>query len=83
MASLPYADMDFSSRALAGRAEGFGRFSIGGLHGPLYSVTTLAGPFSSQNCLFNQQLINPSLAALMIKLYNVGIPTGDVLIFVH
>ncbi|KAJ6892291.1 hypothetical protein NC651_025479 [Populus alba x Populus x berolinensis] len=38
MASLPYADMDFSLRTLAGRAEGFGRFSIGGLHGSLYSM---------------------------------------------
>ncbi|KAI4351146.1 hypothetical protein L6164_005529 [Bauhinia variegata] len=48
MASLPYADVDSSLRAMAGRAEGFGRFSIGGLHGPLYVVTTLAddGPGS-------------------------------------
>ncbi|KAJ4971029.1 hypothetical protein NE237_004128 [Protea cynaroides] len=48
MASLPYADVDWSLRALAGRAEGFGRFSIGGLDGPLYHVTTLAddGPGS-------------------------------------
>ncbi|KAG5533295.1 hypothetical protein RHGRI_027475 [Rhododendron griersonianum] len=45
MASLPYADVDSSLRALAGRAEGFGRFAVGGLHGPLYSVTTLAGSF--------------------------------------
>ncbi|XP_054786233.1 probable pectate lyase 4 isoform X1 [Prosopis cineraria] len=49
MASLlPYSDVDFSLRAMAGRAEGFGRDSIGGLHGPLYFVTTLAddGPGS-------------------------------------
>ncbi|KAJ4977805.1 hypothetical protein NE237_008585 [Protea cynaroides] len=48
MDSLPYADVDCSLRALAGRAEGFGRFSIGGLNGPLYHVTTLAddGPGS-------------------------------------
>ncbi|KAI9389469.1 hypothetical protein POPTR_008G048600v4 [Populus trichocarpa] len=48
MATLPYADVDSSLRAMAGRAEGFGRFSIGGLHDPLYSVTTLAddGPGS-------------------------------------
>ncbi|KAI8539887.1 hypothetical protein RHMOL_Rhmol09G0217800 [Rhododendron molle] len=48
MASLPYADVDSSLRALAGRAEGFGRFAVGGLRGPLYSVTTLAddGPGS-------------------------------------
>ncbi|WCJ19471.1 Pectin lyase-like superfamily protein [Euphorbia peplus] len=48
MASLPYADVDFTLRSLAARAEGFGRFAIGGLHGPLYSVTTLAddGPGS-------------------------------------
>lgn len=45
---LPYADVDFNLRGLAGSAEGFGRFSIGGLHGPIYSVTTLAddGPGS-------------------------------------
>lgn len=41
--SLPYANVDSSLRALAGQAEGFGRFAIGGLHGPLYHVTTLAG----------------------------------------
>ncbi|MCD7463010.1 hypothetical protein HAX54_049786 [Datura stramonium] len=48
MAALPYADVDSSLKALAGRAEGFGRFSIGGLNGPVYSVTTLAddGPGS-------------------------------------
>ncbi|KAK4284098.1 hypothetical protein QN277_000971 [Acacia crassicarpa] len=49
MASLlPYGDVDFSLRAMAGRAEGFGRNAIGGLHGPLYFVTTLAddGPGS-------------------------------------
>ncbi|XVF76570.1 hypothetical protein PTKIN_Ptkin13bG0276300 [Pterospermum kingtungense] len=46
--SLPYTNVDFSLRALAGQAEGFGRFAIGGLHGPLYHVTTLAddGPGS-------------------------------------
>ncbi|CAL5407194.1 unnamed protein product [Camellia sinensis] len=41
MESLPYSDVDSSLRALAGRAEGFGRFSLGGLHGPLYFVTSL------------------------------------------
>ncbi|XP_065869548.1 probable pectate lyase 4 [Euphorbia lathyris] len=48
MASLPYADVDFTLRGLACRAEGFGRFSIGGLNGPVYSVTNLAddGPGS-------------------------------------
>ncbi|GKV30090.1 hypothetical protein SLEP1_g38950 [Rubroshorea leprosula] len=40
--SLPYAHVDSSLRALAGQAEAFGRFAIGGLHGPLYPVTTLA-----------------------------------------
>lgn len=43
MLSLPYAHVDSSLRALAGQAEGFGRLAIGGLHGPLYHVTTLAG----------------------------------------
>lgn len=41
MTTLPYGDVDSSLRALAGRAEGFGRHSIGGLHGPIYTVTTL------------------------------------------
>ncbi|XP_044499684.1 probable pectate lyase 4 [Mangifera indica] len=39
--SLPYAQVDSSLRALASQAEGFGRFAIGGLHGPLYHVTSL------------------------------------------
>ncbi|XP_047339219.1 uncharacterized protein LOC124942716 isoform X1 [Impatiens glandulifera] len=39
--SLPYVNLDSSLRALAGQAEGFGRSAIGGLHGPLYHVTTL------------------------------------------
>ncbi|XP_057427118.1 probable pectate lyase 4 [Lotus japonicus] len=45
---LPYGDVDSTLRALAGQAEGFGRNAIGGLHGPLYLVTTLAddGPGS-------------------------------------
>ncbi|XP_010534457.1 PREDICTED: probable pectate lyase 4 [Tarenaya hassleriana] len=48
MESLPYAEADSSLRALAGLAEGFGRSAIGGLHGPLYIVTSLAddGPGS-------------------------------------
>ncbi|KAH0681553.1 hypothetical protein KY284_022638 [Solanum tuberosum] len=48
MAALPYADVDSSLKALAGRAEGFGRFAIGGLNGPVYPVTSLAddGPGS-------------------------------------
>ncbi|KAK6942898.1 Pectate lyase [Dillenia turbinata] len=49
--ALPYAHVDSSLRALAGQAEGFGRFAIGGLHGSLYHVTTLAddGPGSLRN----------------------------------
>ncbi|XP_042448012.1 probable pectate lyase 4 isoform X2 [Zingiber officinale] len=39
--TLPYAEADDSLRALAGRAEGFGRFAIGGLNGDLYLVTSL------------------------------------------
>lgn len=46
MLSLPYAQVDSTLRALAGQAEGFGRCAIGGLHGPLYHVTTLAGIIS-------------------------------------
>ncbi|XP_050238412.1 probable pectate lyase C [Mercurialis annua] len=46
--SLPYNHADSTLRSLAGRAEGFGRLSIGGLHGHVYHVTTLAddGPGS-------------------------------------
>lgn len=43
MTSLPYGHVDSSLRSLAGQAEGFGRFAVGGLHGPVYHVTTLAG----------------------------------------
>ncbi|KAL3628574.1 hypothetical protein CASFOL_027620 [Castilleja foliolosa] len=45
---LPYSHVDCSLRGLAGQAEGFGRFSVGGLHGAVYCVTTLAddGPGS-------------------------------------
>lgn len=48
MGSLPYAHVDSTLRGLAGQAEGFGRSAVGGLHGPLYRVTTLAddGPGS-------------------------------------
>lgn len=41
--ALPYAHVDSTLRALAAQAEGFGRCAIGGLHGPLYHVTSLAG----------------------------------------
>lgn len=40
---LPYGHVDSSLRAVAGQAEGFGRFAVGGLHGAVYLVTTLAG----------------------------------------
>lgn len=40
---IPYAAVDSSLRAMAGQAEGFGRHAIGGLHGDVYHVTTLAG----------------------------------------
>eukprot|EP01018_Ginkgo_biloba_P020749 Gb_05621 [translate_table: standard] len=42
---VPYTHVDSNLRALAGQAEGFGRFSIGGMHGSLYCVTSLAGIF--------------------------------------
>ena len=43
MVSLPYGHVDSTLRALAGQAEGFGHRAIGGLHGSLYHVTSLAG----------------------------------------
>ncbi|KAK9087002.1 hypothetical protein Syun_029396 [Stephania yunnanensis] len=48
MTSLPYSHVDFNLKGLAAQAEGFGRFAIGGLHGSIYHVTTLAddGPGS-------------------------------------
>ncbi|XP_020114305.1 pectate lyase 1-like [Ananas comosus] len=42
MLALPYADVDATLRGLASRAEGFGRATVGGLHGEVYRVTTLA-----------------------------------------
>ncbi|KAL8129780.1 hypothetical protein V2J09_018935 [Rumex salicifolius] len=39
--SLPYSHVDFSLRALAGQAEGFGRHAVGGLHGPVHAVQNL------------------------------------------
>lgn len=46
--TLPYSHVDSCLRALAGQAQGFGRCAIGGLHGPLFHVTTLSddGPGS-------------------------------------
>ncbi|KAM7255102.1 hypothetical protein ACFE04_020343 [Oxalis oulophora] len=47
--TLPYSHVDSTLRALSGQAEGFGASAIGGgLHGPVYHVTTLAddGPGS-------------------------------------
>ncbi|KAI4349252.1 hypothetical protein L6164_009864 [Bauhinia variegata] len=60
MLSLPYAHVDSSLRALSGQAEGFGRFAIGGLHGPLHKVTTLAG-FSDSIVIVSMHLKLPSL----------------------
>ncbi|XP_020535870.1 probable pectate lyase 4 isoform X2 [Jatropha curcas] len=57
--SLPYVHVDSTLRALAGQAEGFGRHAIGGLHGHLYQVTTLAddGPGSLRDgCRRNEPL---------------------------
>ncbi|OAY73567.1 putative LRR receptor-like serine/threonine-protein kinase [Ananas comosus] len=42
LSTPPYAPADDGLRALAGQAEGFGRNTIGGLHGSVYHVTTLA-----------------------------------------
>lgn len=42
MSALPYAHVDANLRALAGQAEGFGRHAIGGVHGAVYHVTSLA-----------------------------------------
>ncbi|KAJ0983947.1 hypothetical protein J5N97_002303 [Dioscorea zingiberensis] len=42
MAILPYSNIDESLRGLAGKAEGFGHHAIGGLHGDVYCVTSLA-----------------------------------------
>lgn len=44
--AMPYAHVDTSLRALAGQAEGFGRYAIGGVHGSVYHVTTLHGIIS-------------------------------------
>lgn len=48
MEKIPYSEVDCCLRALAGSAEGFGRFAIGGRDGPVFHVTTLTddGPGS-------------------------------------
>lgn len=59
MVCLPYGHVDSTLRALAGQAEGFGRLAVGGLHGPLYHVTTLGddGPGSlRQGCRSKEPL---------------------------
>ncbi|GAB2272446.1 hypothetical protein Dimus_007272 [Dionaea muscipula] len=55
--SLPYSHVDSCLRALAGQAEGFGRFAIGGLNGPVHHVTTLAddGPGSLREACRKQE----------------------------
>lgn len=57
MVSLPYGHVDSTLRALAGQAEGFGHRAIGGLHGSLYHVTTLAddGPGSLREGCRNKE----------------------------
>ncbi|KAE8706005.1 hypothetical protein F3Y22_tig00110410pilonHSYRG00047 [Hibiscus syriacus] len=57
--SLPYVHVDSTLRALAGQAEGFGRFAIDGLHGSLYHVTTLAddGPGSLRDGCRRKELL--------------------------
>ncbi|KAJ4849674.1 hypothetical protein Tsubulata_012136 [Turnera subulata] len=55
--SLPYSQVDCTLRALAGQAEGFGRLAIGGLHGPVFYVTSLAddGPGSLRDACRKKQ----------------------------
>lgn len=52
--NFPYGHVDNTLRSLAAQAEGFGRFAIGGLHGPLYHVTSLLGycTLSPIHCIF-------------------------------
>jgi pectate lyase len=55
----PYAGVDIHLRGLAGAAEGFGSAAIGGLHGEVYHVTSLAddGPGSlREGCRRKQPL---------------------------
>ncbi|KAF9664962.1 hypothetical protein SADUNF_Sadunf16G0072900 [Salix dunnii] len=50
---LPYPHVDSALRALAAQAEGFGHSATGGLHGPVYFVTSLAerkGNHFHQHC---------------------------------
>ncbi|KAJ0551309.1 putative pectate lyase [Helianthus annuus] len=64
--TVPYADVDSTLRALAGRAEGFGRFAVGGVNGPVHHVTSLAGLSLS----FHRILL---ISSMFIKLlYNLG-----------
>lgn len=60
----PYGDLDSTLRAMAGRAEGFGRLAIGGLHGPLYLVTSLSGFFFFSFLSLNLSFAFPYMSQL-------------------
>ncbi|TQE04887.1 hypothetical protein C1H46_009490 [Malus baccata] len=66
MASLPYADVDFSLRSMAGRAEGFGQFAIGGLNGPTPRIRV-----TIHHCFFDEtRQRQPRLRFGKVHLYN-------------
>jgi hypothetical protein len=52
---LPYLHIDSHLFGLSGQAEGFGFQAIGGLHGEIYHVTSLAGSSPNSN-LYHFQL---------------------------
>ena len=56
-AFLPYAHVDKSLRSLAGQAEGFGRFAVGGLYGRVYRVTNLAGVLENLQSIERERAI--------------------------
>lgn len=76
----PYAGIDGSLRALAGQAEGFGEDTVGGLEGPVFAVTTLAGMqpgLDSCSCaeLFEVRS-NPSLNSTSLR--GAALPTAKI-----
>jgi len=70
--SGPYATADSHLRGLAGAAEGFGSASIGGLHGKVYHVTSLAGQSINSQTLDSNLSVNVELVLDLA----VGIQAG-------
>ncbi len=75
MAVGPYAEVDNCLRGLAGAAESFGNAAIGGLHGEVYYVTSLAGictlPTPKSGMGLMQMSASTSFTILDVLLHNL------------